>query len=616
MTVTADFSLGAILCNSTIPAVDKNGVAPHYRVGEQEVWTSSGGGGPTIINLSEKDSESLSLTGSCAKGLDGQTMTCSSTWEGFTKGLRTPTTTHEFQLKVNDDGSFKIDLPVSGNKVPWGYKGRVIWTFRPTDAWYNTNPGTEFAEHTTDIELYAISSLCSNDLAKDGIPLDMLRFFVLTTRGDGFYVTNFAAHVVTQIFYHSGFTYNTADGTTRYSPSIGQYFPLTRWLKDLERNKTAVVKNTINCIDLANIVGMTVSLCLKDSEDADALWWSEMTPFGFLKETYLIGYRDKVNNPFTEKSGEYIQKMAQTDTRRQPFRRHWFIVWHKKVYDATSGPQLGVCNIDEYLAEALDPIYDKKGFKSGTSDNFSYKRLENILTGAIAEHEVTTEFDKSWVDGNKTLHKNMTDLHKQKKIGFEINTLVKTLDNRCGNEYRIEPAEPFDLDIHSGEPTLGNTFLWPIRCEHKGVVGRFDLQITIFDTAKQATDKGTASLNEMSLVVQGMDSIVFDDVVFHRSLGTDSVDIFWSYRNLFVNLLAHGLSEDSVMPVAKQLQTYHKEVATKSHAPLPVVKSKAATTSNGSPLPETMAINTTVDVYIEVRIISLQLYLCYYSRGV
>lgn len=611
MTGTADFSLSAILCNSTIPAVDKNGVAPHYRFGEQAVWTSSGSGGPTIINLSASDSESLSLTGSCAKDLDGQTMICSSTWEGFTQGLRTPTTTHEFQLKVNDDGSFKIDLPVTGNKVPWGFNGRVTWTFRPTDAWYNTHPGTEFAEHTTDIELYAISSLCSDSLAQDGIPLDMLRFFVLTTRGDGFYVTNFAAHVVTQLFYHSGFTYNTVDGETRYSPFIGQYFSLATWLKDLERNKTAVVKNTMNCIDLANIVGMSITLCLKDSDDAEALLWSKMYPFGFLKETYLIGYPDKVNNPFTQESGEYIQKMDQRDKRRQPFHRHWFIVWHDKVYDATSGPQLGLFNLAEYLAEAVDPIFYHKSFKSGTTNNVTYLPVKNTLSGAIAEHEVTIGYDTSWLKGNETLLKNMNDQHPQDKIGFGIETLVKTLDNRCGDGYHIEPAEPFDLDIHSGEPTLGNTLLWPIRCEHKGVVGRFDLQITIFDTPKQATDKSIAFLIAMSPVVQETDSIVVDGVVFHRSLGQDSVAIFWSYGHLFVNLLAHGLSEDNVMPVAKKLQAYLKEVATGSHSVLPVAKSKAATTSNGSPLPETMSINTTVDVYIEVRILSLQLCRCY-----
>lgn len=602
MTVTAYFSLGAILCNSTIPAVDKNGVAPHYRVGEQAVWTSSGGGGPTIINLSASDSESLSLTGSCANGLDGQTITCSSTWEGFTKGLRTPTTTHEFQLKVNDDGSFRIDLPVSGNKVPWGFKGRVTWKFRPTDAWYNTHPGTEFAEHTTDIELYAISSLCSDSLAQDGIPLDMLRFFVLTTRGDGFYVTNFGAHVVTQVFYHSGYTYNTINGRTRYSPNIGQDFPLARWLKDLERNKTAVVKNTLNCIDLANIVGMTITLCLKDSDDADALWWCRMTPFGYLKETYLIGYPDKVNNPFTLPSGEFIQKINETDKRRQPFNRHWFIVWNKMVYDATSGPQLGVFNIAQYLDAALDPIFDhSEGFKNGTTDNFHPEPVNNTLTGAIAEHEVTTGYDLSWLERNESLINKIPNLQPQGKIGFAINTLVKTIDNRCGNEYHIEPAEPFELDIHSGEPTLGNTLLWPIRCEHKGVVGRFDLQIAIFDTPKQATDKGIAFLTAMSPAVQEKDLIVVDDVIFHRSLGTDSVDIFWSYGHLFVNLLAHSLPEDSVMPVAKKLQTYLKEVATGSHSALPVVKSNAATTSDGSTLPGTMAINTTVDVYIEVR---------------
>lgn len=606
MTVTANFSLGEVLCNSTIPAVDHNGVAPHYKSGQQAIWTSAGGGGPTIINLSTTDSESLVLTGSCATSLDGKTMTCSSTWEGFTKGLKAPTPTHQFTLKVNEDGTFKVTLPVRGNEVPWGFKGRVTWKFQPTN-----DPGTTFADYTTDIELYAVSSLCSHPLACDGIPLDFLRFFVLTTRGDGFYVSDFAAHVVTQLWYHSGFTYNTYSGANHYSPIVGQKYSLSRWLKDLDRNKTAVVKNAMNCIDLANVTGMAISLCLKDSADAEALWWCRMNPFGFFKKTLLIGGVEKVNNPFAEgATGEYIGVMDPLDERRRPFKRHWFIIWHGKVYDATSGPQLGVFDIHQYLAEALDPEYDPKYdtdfpsaiFKNGTKDDFYHELVNTVLSGPIPEHEVNTGNDPSWERLNVELRSKLAKLDRKVEIKMNLDTLVGTLNKRCGNEYMIEPAEPYDLDIHSNIPELGLTYSWPIRCTHKDIVGRFDLQITVFDTAKQATDKCLALLASASCAVQRSEPIINGSVIWHHGESPNYVQIFWSYGQLFGNLVSHshGLREKDVMPVALELQKYLEEASLESHPTPPAVVSGRATTSTGSSLPDTMAVNTAVDVYVEV----------------
>lgn len=593
--------LSAVLCQSTFPVLDEHGFAMHYKLGEQEIWTLYGGGGPAAIKLSHTNSEFLCLTGTFAPSLKGSTIRCTSTWEGFTHGLVTPTTSHEFELTLQDS-TFKTYVPVSGNKVPWGYNGRVTWEFRLGDS--------IVAQHDTIFELYAVSPWCHEFLARDGIQLDLLRFFVLPTRGDGWYVEQFAPHVVTQVHWHSGFIYNTLNGSERYTiDTTPRRFALTRWLKDLRRNKKAVYKSTLNCVDLAQIVGIAVSLGFQDAKDANALEWCSMMPMGFIKETHLIGWASVTNSPFVDANGDFKPLVDENDVLRQHFKSHWFIRWHSMILDATCGPEVGTKNIDQYLESAIDPCYNQKSHLdsedkpvrlTGTIKDFWSYVFPAGQDGPIAEHEVITTLDKTWLETNKPLLAKVTQLQPLNAIKLVIDTLVQTLSGSCGPTYVIEPEDLFDLTMDPTKPELGQTIRWPIRCEHDGVVGSLDLQITNFNTSEQATEKNIAYLTNTSRILSETGSQVRRSAVIHITDGPNSVHMFWSFGHLFVSLFSHGLRESAVSPVVHALQVYLEEAGAPSHPDPLVVKSGLATSLDGSALPKTMAVLSTVDVYIEV----------------
>lgn len=594
-------SLDAVHCNSIIPAVDQHGVAPYYRFGDQEIWTSSGGGGPAIIPLSPTNSELLCLTGHCDPDLIGHPFSISSTWEGFTKGLQTPTTTYNSKLE-GDGSSFKISLPVAGMNVPWGFRGRVTWTIQLTDELQGESP-IDIPTFATTIELYAVSPWCYEFLARDGIPLDFLRFFVLPTRGDGSYVTEYGPHVVAQVHHHSGFRYNRVSGLHRYVDHNPWLFALSRWLKDLERNKTAVHKYTLNCIDLAQIVGIATSLCFKNAQEANALEWSSLTPYGFINDTHLIGFKDIVNSPFFDVNGNDNSWVDKYSEPRSYFKNHWFIIWHNKVLDATCGPQVGLLDIDKYIETAIDLEYSQKyhpGIINGTIKNLNRRPFTPGLDGPVPEHEAISGYDEAWLGKRTKIADLVASLQPKGQVKILIDTLVQILNDRCGPTYVLEPAEPFELNMDPHNPGLGKTIRWPISCEHSGVVGTLDLQITVFDTPKQALDMYTTDLHMATREIQETGADLSPGTLVHVTEGPHSVHVMWSYGHLFVNLLAHGLGEQDVTPIVHELQVYLKEVGAESHPVPPMVKSSWSKTGNSPLTTDTMVFRTSIDIAIEV----------------
>lgn len=593
--------LDAVHCNSIIPAVDQHGVAPYFRFGDQEIWTSSGGGGPAIITLSPTNSELLHLTGHCVPELIGHPFSISSTWEGFTEGLQTPTTTYNSKLEGHGN-SFKISLPVSGMNVPWGFKGCVTWTVRLTDELHGELP-IDIPTFTTTIELYAVSPWCYEFLACDGIPLDFLRFFVLPTRGDDDYVTEYAPHVVTQVHYHSGFRYNRVSGVHRYVDHNPWRFALSRWLKDLDRNKTAVHKYTLNCIDLAQIVGIATSLGFKNAEEANALEWSSLIPFGFINKTHLIGFTDDVNSPFVDKHGNDNSLVKWDSKPRSCFSGHWFIIWHNKVFDATCGPQLGLLGIDKYIETAIDSHYSHEhhpGIINGTIKDLSRRPFSPGLDGPVPEHEAISGYDETWLGKHTKIADLVSSLQPKGQVKILIDTLVNILNDRCGPTYVLEPAEPFELNMDPRNPGLGITIRWPISCEHSGVVGTLDLQITVFDTPEQALDRYTTDLRMAARKIQEPSPNLSRGTLVHVTENPHSVHAVWSYGHLFVNLMAHGLGEQEVVPIVHELQVYLEEVGAESHPVPPMVKSSWSETGNVPPTTDTMAFCTSIDIAIEV----------------
>lgn len=594
--------LEAVLCNSTVPIVEQDGLAGYYVSGEQSIWTSTKVIGPAAMKLSPTTSEFLCLKGTFSPSLKGHLINCSSTWEGITGGLDMPTTTHEFELQM-DDGTFKTNVPVRGNNVPWGFKGRVTWEFRDRD--------NLLGKYDTVIELYALSQWCHEFLDRDGIQLDFLRFFVLTTRGHGRYVEDYASHVVTQVHWHSGFVYNVLDGTNRYTTEhTPRQFALAKWLKDLTRNTRVVHKSTMNCIDLAQIVGIAISLGFQSVDDIKALEWCSMWPFGFINPVHLIGWgAEDTNSPFIDKKRELNLVVGENDPLRESFKGHWFIRWHGKILDATCGPSVGSLDIEQYILKAIDTHCDRKTklddngkevIITGDIKSFSHSPFTGAMNGPIAEQETITSFDITWLKANKDRYDQVAALQPQDDVKFIVHTLIQTLNDRCGPTYTLEPEEPFDLTMDDTQPQLGKTLSWPIRCTHAEISGMLDLRITIFNNVDEAKLKSIACLTKTSRDLPEPGGNLRGQILVHVAEGPDSVHLFWSFGNLFLSLLAHGLTEIVVAPVAQVLQVYLEEVGAKVH-PVPLSpKSSPATQHDGSALPKFMEMHTTMEVCIEV----------------
>lgn len=599
--------LDQVLCHSTVPVVEQDGLASYYLSGEQAIWTSKEGGGPAAIKLSPTNSEFLCLTGTFSPSLKGRLIHCSSTWEGISSDLDMPTTPHEFELQMND-GTFKTKVPVRGNKVPWGFKGRVTWEFR--------DEGNLVGKYDTVFELYALSQWCHEFLARDGIQLDLLRFFVLTTRPNGRYVEDYASHVVTQVHWHSEFIYNVFDGSTRYTNEhTPRQFALAKWLKDLTRNKRVVHKSTMNCIDLAQIVGIAISLGFQSADEVKALEWCSLMPFGFINPVHLIGWgAEDTNSPFIDKHGKLNLVVGQNDPLRENFKSHWFIRWHGYILDATCGPSLGTLDIEHYILKAIDTHCDRKTkldrkgnevIITGDINGFSNLPFTGGMHGPIAEQQVITSFDITWMSLNKPFYNKIAASQPQDEIKFIVDNLIQTLDDRCGPSFTLEPEEPFDFTMDIMLPQLGKTLSWPIRCEHEGITGALDLRITIFETVEDANLKSISCLTKTSRDPRHEIGKVRGQALVHVAEGPDSVHFFWSFGHLFVSLFAHGFTEIVVAPIAEVLQVYLEEVGAKVHPAPPSPRSGRATQPDGSVLPDSIEMNKTVEVCIEVHLPSV-----------
>lgn len=593
-----DVTLDSVLCNSAVPVVNRDGVAPYFKSGLQKLCAASVERGPAIIALNSGTAY-LTLAGTCGAALNGNKVRISSTWEGFPNDMRTPTSTQDVLLKYDH---FIAQLPLTHISVPWGFKGVVTWTFELL----NSQNSAKYQSWDTSIEFYVVSPWCYEFLARDGIELDLLRFFVLTTRFKNYYVKNFAAHVVTQVHYHSGFTYNILGGTSRYVEQSPWHFRLNTWLKDLGANKNSVNKYTLNCIDLAQIVGITVSLCFKNAEDAENLRWCSMMPFGFIKPVHLIGFEKATNNPFVDHYGKREQLVQATNETRQPFFNHWFIMWNEKILDATCGPQVGLKGIEQYLAGAIDPEYNhetsnnKDKMINGTINNLSQTVFTPMLGGPILEYQAITGYDPAWVGTNPEILASVSKLQAKGDIQFKLETLIDTLNSRCGPTYILEPEGLFHLHFNPSTPELGNTIRWPIRCEHNKVISRLDLQITVFDSPKRAIDKTISLVTTGRRTVQNKGPHITRTAIVYSTNGPDSVHMYWSYGHLFVDLFGIGIREHDVLRIVDELQVYLEEAGKTSHPEPAAIKSGRPTSDHGSLLPSSMAVNTTEDVFIKV----------------
>jgi len=235
----------------------------------------------------------------------------------------------------------------------------------------NENTGENVELPPLQFEFYWLYS-DSTDLFWRGVPVEWLRDFWCRLEGEdppgpnhegplpGHAREKVIASVVTWVFNRVPPRYDINDGSPHFTLVYG---PL-EFILFLARYLSATDDpgHWCNCYDMANIVQAFLHLLgIKD------VAYAFMSPFGFLKETQLIG-RGECNNPIYD-SGKSGPLVDECDPARKPFSNHAFCITPcgGKVLDACTGPHTGVEVVDQYLENAIDPVHPAaSGYKPGT----------------------------------------------------------------------------------------------------------------------------------------------------------------------------------------------------------------------------------------------------------
>lgn len=238
----------------------------------------------------------------------------------------------------------------------------------------NTGETLELPPHP--FELYWLFE-DSGDLFQRGVSVEVLRDFTCHLEGEG--VPNndhdgptghapekIMASVVTWLFNRTSPRYDIAHGSPHFTQVCGRLefsILLAQYLSAPDDPG-----HWCNCYDMAAIVQVFLRLIgIKGVE------YAYMYPFGYLKETQLIG-RGPCNNPFydIEKSGPVV---AEDDPARRFFSNHAFCVTASgMVLDACAGPHTGTETVDQYLANAIDPVHP-------ANPDFTPGTVNHILKG-------------------------------------------------------------------------------------------------------------------------------------------------------------------------------------------------------------------------------------------
>ncbi|KAK6340726.1 hypothetical protein TWF696_009050 [Orbilia brochopaga] len=114
---------------------------------------------------------------------------------------------------------------------------------------------------------------------------------------------------------------------------------------------------TVNCFDQTGILGLCLYFACKEEADLVSLTPYFMAPFGFLRDTPLVGWdKEKdgasCNNPFDSYS--YELHVEPTAAERSYFGSHVFLGFRDRIYDACAGPYIGQGDLNTYIGDTID----------------------------------------------------------------------------------------------------------------------------------------------------------------------------------------------------------------------------------------------------------------------
>lgn len=260
---------------------------------------------------------------------------------------------------------------------PWALRGKIYWQ-------------TEWPQPTrfeAYIELYAINRGIPPWMQAEGIPANLLRFALAPPEGrSGFHEKSYTPYKtdVTKRVFKSGFAYDRHWGGYSYAGGAGYHFQMDKWLQvwavmnglasthttELYQKRFSQAKATVNCMDQAAVLGLCLTFCCKNAKERACIQPVFTKPFGFVRDTYLVGY-DKpdqmCNSPYIFKRimggktqyDEGLHRQAK-EVSRTFFSNHVYIVWDRRGQDEIT----------------LDAENDKKR-KPAFHQDVQYKRYED-----------------------------------------------------------------------------------------------------------------------------------------------------------------------------------------------------------------------------------------------
>lgn len=219
------------------------------------------------------------------------------------------------------------------------YLGNATWTVTAP------SPSTQaILANTTHLEVFVVLGPRPR-FFQDGIWVEALRFLVQDVGLGG--ISN-PHQVIDRITEHCharhGLRYDSAGGATALGVTFdGGTFGLAAFLKGPLKQ--------VQCFDISAAV-----LVLAGAAGISAVWL-QVTFFGYIRRTNLVGVGDCNNPLFTFQGNEpVVDRLAQDRSR---FTNHAFCELSSgsspAIFDACVGPHLGTSNRQIYLANAADP---------------------------------------------------------------------------------------------------------------------------------------------------------------------------------------------------------------------------------------------------------------------
>ena len=247
--------------------------------------------------------------------------------------------------------SFTIDIssaPFPWRNPPWGFAGDVQWVLECGHGRPIVNLGS------SRLEMYGLTPVLPF-FFNNQLSVKLLRSFILMyskrrQSWEDYFDTgplDYISWAIYAVMYGYRLSYDTTQGQSRFGmSSSGGTLNLKKWITPADRGEFS------NCYDQAALTQVVLGL-----SPVGRTIWQLMYPFGYIKETFLMGI-GRCNNPYFSQP-DWGTGLVVTDDRvaRSPFFNHVFlsvVSRGNKIADATIGPHIANESLAEYLEATID----------------------------------------------------------------------------------------------------------------------------------------------------------------------------------------------------------------------------------------------------------------------